>query len=444
MSAESAPEFSASGFRPLLELGAADRPMFWLRGLPVSRAGFAASVAALAERLPVARYAINVCENRFAFASAFAAAIARGQTNLLPASSSPAALAALRAKYPDSYVLWDDAVRDGVLVPRVPNGASLHAAPMIADTHPAAMVFTSGSSGEPQAHLKTWASIHHSGSIISTQLMAAFGHANVLATVPQQHMYGLETSIAVPLVSMHAVSIERPVFPEDIRSALAAMPAPRVLVTTPVHIRALLNAETRLPALAAIISATAPLSVDLAERAEIQFDAPVMEIYGSTETGSIASRRTLQGERWQLLDGVSLRSTECGSFVSIDNDAEINLQDILEIDGDGFRLIGRSSDMLKVGGKRASLADLTLKLQSIPGVIDAVVFQSEANDDTRVQRPIALVVAPGLSENEILAALAQLIDPVFLPRPLRKVAELPRNKVGKLPRHALQKLLVNA
>jgi len=430
--------------RPLLELGAPDRAMFWLRGLPVSRAGFAASVAALAERLPAARYAINVCENRFAFASAFAAAIVRGQTNLLPASSSPAALAALRAKYPDSYVLWDDAVRDGVLVPSVPNGASLHAAPMIADAHPAALVFTSGSTGEPQAHLKTWASIHHSGNIIATRLLDPFGHANVLATVPQQHMYGLETSVAVPLASMHAVSIERPVFPEDIRSALAAMPAPRVLVTTPVHIRALLNAETRLPALAAIISATAPLSSELAERAEIQFNAPVMEIYGSTETGSIASRRTLQGARWQLLDSVRLSSTERGSCVSIDNSPEIYLQDILEIDGEGFRLIGRSSDMLKVGGKRASLADLTLKLQSIPGVVDAIVIQADANDDARVQRPIALVVAPGLSENEILAALAQLIDPVFLPRPLRKVAALPRNKVGKLTRHALQKLLVNA
>ncbi|MDB5986537.1 MAG: hypothetical protein JWR16_1590 [Nevskia sp.] len=436
---------------PLLELvalghaGAADSPMFWLQGLPVSRAGFAASAAALAERLPNARYAINVCENRFAFATAFAAAIARGQTNLLPASSSPDALAALRSRYPDSYVLWDEAVRGGVLVPRKPNGAALHEVPLIDGAHPAALVFTSGSTGQPQAHLKTWQSIHHSGSTVAARLFAAYGHVNIVATVPQQHMYGLETSIAVPLAAAHAISVERPVFPEDVRRALAALPAPRVLVTTPVHIRALLGAATRLPALAAIISATAPLSSELAERAEIQFAAPVMEIYGSTETGSIASRRTLEGPHWRLLDGMQLDNADGVSRVCVIPGTEVvPLQDILEVDGDGFRLLGRSGDMVKVGGKRASLADLTFKLQSIAGVIDAVVFQPEANDHTLVQRPVALVVAPGLSENEILTALGRLIDPVFLPRPLRKVDQLPRNTVGKLPRQALQQLLVNA
>ena len=439
------PSFESASSWPLLELAAPDSPMFWLQGLPVSRGGFAASSAALAARLPSRRYAINVCENRFAFATAFAAAVARGQTNLLPASSSPEALAAVRASYPDSYVLWDEAIRDGVLVPRTPVDDALHKVPRIDGDHAAALVFTSGSTGQPQAHLKTWHSIHNSGRIIAERLFDALGHVHIVATVPQQHMYGLETSVAVPLSAHHSVGVERPVFPQDVRRALAALPAPRVLVTTPVHIRALLAAETRLPGLAAIISATAPLPPDLAERAEIAFDAPVLEIYGSTETGSIASRRTVEGARWRLLNQVHLDSSDGSSRVSLPGATEVvTLQDMLETDGDGFRLLGRSGDMVKVGGKRASLADLTLKLQSIPGVIDAVVFQPDADERTLVQRPGALVVAPTLSENDILAALARLIDPVFLPRPLRKVDALPRNTVGKLPKHALQQLLINA
>jgi acyl-coenzyme A synthetase/AMP-(fatty) acid ligase len=52
-------------------------------------------------------------------------------------------------------------------------------------------------------------------------------------------------------------------------------------------------------------------------------------------------------------------------------------------------------------------------------------------------RPAALVVAPDLAEAQILAALGTMVDPVFLPRPLVRVARLPRNTVGKLPQAAL-------
>jgi acyl-coenzyme A synthetase/AMP-(fatty) acid ligase len=125
--------------------------------------------------------------------------------------------------------------------------------------------------------------------------------------------------------------------------------------------------------------------------------------------------------------------------------AAVPLQDLLESDGAGFRLLGRASDMLKVAGKRASLSDLTQKLLSIPGVVDGIVFQPDPQDEAGVlQRPAALVVAPDLSESELLSALGKLVDPAFLPRPLRKIQGLPRNSVGKLPRSSLQRLLANA
>jgi acyl-coenzyme A synthetase/AMP-(fatty) acid ligase len=119
----------------------------------------------------------------------------------------------------------------------------------------------------------------------------------------------------------------------------------------------------------------------------------------------------------------------------------VPLSDRLETTEYGFRLLGRADDMLKVGGKRASLADLTHKLLSIEGVLDAVVFQPDTEGDV-VTRPAALVVAPSLKESQILLALSRLIDPVFLPRPLKRVAGLPRNAVGKLPRAALARLLI--
>ena len=88
------------------------------------------------------------------------------------------------------------------------------------------------------------------------------------------------------------------------------------------------------------------------------------------------------------------------------------------------------------GGKRSSLGELTRALLRIPGVQDAVVFVP-APVAGREVRPAALVVAPHLSAEQIRGALETMIDPVFLPRPLICLADLPRNAVGKLPRAAL-------
>ena len=52
-----------------------------------------------------------------------------------------------------------------------------------------------------------------------------------------------------------------------------------------------------------------------------------------------------------------------------------------------------------------------------------------------------MVVAPELSERQLLAALAQRLDPVFLPRPLVKVKALPRTETGKVTRDLLLALI---
>jgi acyl-coenzyme A synthetase/AMP-(fatty) acid ligase len=80
-------------------------------------------------------------------------------------------------------------------------------------------------------------------------------------------------------------------------------------------------------------------------------------------------------------------------------------------------------------------------LQAVPGVLDGVMFQLDATDAGGVRRIAALAVAPDIDEAAILRHLRRGIDPVFLPRPLKRVAALPRNDTGKLPRSALLKLL---
>ena len=90
----------------------------------------------------------------------------------------------------------------------------------------------------------------------------------------------------------------------------------------------------------------------------------------------------------------------------------------------------------------ARLATLTAQLNAIPGVVeDGAFFLRE--DSARA--PASTRLAPWWlrrpeQRRRLSSALRQRIDPVFLPRPLLLVEQLPRNATGKLPQQALQGL----
>ena len=123
--------------------------------------------------------------------------------------------------------------------------------------------YTSGSTGQPKTFPKRWRSVNGSNSRNAGEIRAAIGGNPqtvwLLATVPPQHMYGMELSILLPLSGDMAVHAGRPLFPADIASALAELPRPRVLVSTPVHLRAIVDSPQAFPEVDAIVSATAPL-----------------------------------------------------------------------------------------------------------------------------------------------------------------------------------------
>lgn len=421
----------------------------------IDTAQFIADVRAAAAMLPAGRHAINLCEDRYQFLVAFCAVASRGQINLLPPSRAPEVIVETLARYPESYCLGD--AQSCAMCEEPPHCHHLAAEHAPLDTMivppqlPAAQMvaigFTSGSSGQPKANPKSWRSFSASTlrnvALLRSCVAADAGTASIVATVPPQHMYGMELSVLLPLLGDFAVHTARPFFPAEIVQALLDAPAPRLLVTTPVHLRALLASNLPVPSLAAIISATAPLSAELAQAAETQIGAPVLEMFGSTETCVIAHRRTASDSEWNLVADVTLQPQPDGTQVDAPYfDAPVLLQDVVELlPRHRFALRGRNADLLEIAGKRASLGDLTRRLLAIPGVQDGIVFQLDENDAGGVRRIAALAVAPDLSEAQLLAALRRVVDPVFLPRPLRRVDALPRNETGKLPRSALLELL---
>jgi acyl-coenzyme A synthetase/AMP-(fatty) acid ligase len=430
---------------PLLQAGQRSRIVAWCAGAPVRADVFLAHVRQVHGLIPPGTCVVNLCEDRYHFLVAFCAIVLAGQANLLPPSRAPQPVAEIMLAHPDCHVLADGEVSrpiEGMI--RMP---ALHAAigalfeiPDIPAGQIAVIGYTSGSTGKPQANHKTWGSLHVSNAGNQRCLERVLGQPfHILATVPPQHMYGLEMSVLLPMLGTSSVHAGRPFFAADIAAELDTLPQPRVLVLTPVHLRALMAETVHLPALAAMVSATAPMPVELARAAEARFNAPLLEVFGSTETCVFASRRTAQEDAWTLYPGTHLHPQPDGTRVDAPQlDGPVTLADVVELSDDThFFLRGRNTDLLEIAGKRASLGDLNQRLCSIEGVEDGVMFQLDATDAMQVRRIAALFVAPRLSEAEVMAQLRQMLDPAFLPRPLRKVSVLPRNAAGKLPRSTL-------
>jgi acyl-coenzyme A synthetase/AMP-(fatty) acid ligase len=413
---------------------------------PVRVDEFLGEVRRLADLLPDRRCVVNLCADRYQFAVGLCAALLRRQVNLLPPNATPDLLKRLSLEYPSLYCLSDGTARpalqiDTFLYRQTGNTVSA-SVPHIPEEQVAVIGFTSGSTGQPTPHPRSWGALARSGLAEFEALgLAAYRNMSVLGTVPQQHSYGLESTVLMVMQGGLAMHAGRPFFPSDICAELEALPRPRGLVTTPVHLRVLLAEAIEPPAADFLLCATAPLSPQLAIEAETRFRAPLHEIYGCTEAGQIAARRPAQGQEWRTLPGVSLRADERGTWAKGHVGREVLLADVIELRNENtFVLHGRTADLVNIAGKRTSLAHLNFHLNSIEGVKDGAFVMPE-EDDGRVTRLTAFVVAPGLTSETVLSALRERIDPAFLPRPLCLVEALPRNETGKLPRRAVDELL---
>ena len=434
------------------DLGA---PFAWRDGQAISRHQYLADVRQLAALLPEAGAMLNLTSDRYRFAVGLGAAMLRGQSSLLPPNHTPDMIERLRGLFPMAYALIDHPSFEAAL-PSVHYPTDAVAAPAQSEVphinHEAlaVQVLTSGSTGAPVPHAKRWGLLTLSAQSEARRLAHFMGRSSLagvtlLATVPAQHMYGFESTVLLALLGGAAIETGRPFYPADIAAALANAPRPRMLVTTPFHLKSLLDSGVELPPIDLTLCATAPLSPQLAARAEAALSAPLVEIYGCTETGQVATRRTTQGAEWQAFDGL---------YITGDGDSAVaqgghvpqatTLADVLDVvSPTSFRLLGRSNDLINIAGKRSSLGHLNYHLNTIEGVRDGAFWLPPDDATDGVVRLIAFVVAPDLSPRElsqrVAAGMRQRVDAAFVPRRVVPVPELPRAPgTGKLPADAFR------
>jgi len=435
--------------------GDVDRPLFLSDSGVVSGAAFFAHVKAVAKKLPDAAYAINFCANRFDFAVALFAALLRGQTTVLLPGHQPAMLQAVRQRFTDAYVIGVSDPEDNPFgfadinaTAFDPNAAAN--APEVPAAQTAVVVFTSGTTGDSKPLFKSVACLYEGARINAGAFDQYFGDAckSVVATVPPWHMYGLEWSVMLPMVKALSSFSGPTLFPENVTAAIAIAGSEHCLISTPHHLRALVRAVADVSVIDNVVSATAPLGEDLARRLADNVSGDLLEVYGCSEAGSVAARRFMAGAdsspTFDFFPAFSA-ATDGDSTVlrAVHVPEEVVLADVLQFDEDeGFRIVGRDSDLIKVAGKRASLAALNAVLLSLDFVEDGSFYSF--GDDLRLSVVVVLKEGRQLGPRDITSALNGLIEPAFLPRRVRIVDELPRNETGKLQRRKLESIVVSS
>lgn len=429
-----------------------DDPIAYRRGSIITVAQYLADVNHCADKLPDAQHVLLACQDRYAFAVGFGAALMRRQICLLPSTHTDELIAKLAITYQHTYCLTDE-VDCSIKLPLTHISAWLdQAQPLTELVVPhfpleqiAALVFTSGSTGLPVAHSKSWGklvvNVKSEGKRLGVVPSSGY---TIIGTVPPQHMYGFESTVLIAMQNASAFESSKPFYPADIERVVSQTPRPRALITTPFHLRTLIS-ELQTPLrIDLLVCATAPLAVSLAVVAEQKITDQLLEIYGSTETGQLATRRTSETYDWTPFDGIQISQNGNKFFASGDQiEGSVEINDKLELKTDSFILHGRTVDMVNVAGKSTTLGYLNHQLLSITNVEDGVFFVQNDKDDGlgSTKRLAAVVVAPLHTLESLKLELKKRIAPAFFPRPLKFVDSMPRNATGKLPHAELLKMI---
>ncbi len=305
-------------------------------------------------------------------------------------------------------------------------------------------IFTSGSTGIRKRIAKTLAQFEHEVVMLERHWGPGLGDNPVYATVSQQHVYGLTFRLLWPLIAGRPFSAITHEMWEDV---LGSLRPGAILISSPTHLSRLQNLEplpkSRQPAL--VFTAGAPLPAAAAEQTRAILGVLPTEIYGSTETGALATRQqTAVRVPWQALTGVETNVSEDGRLrvraPSVDPHAWTQTEDMVEFEGPGrFALLGRADRVVKVEGKRVSLTEIETLLCASELVADASAIMFPG--DVPVLAAAVVLTAAGRAEFEqrgafrmsrlLRRALSVHLDGTALPRRWRFVEAIAQGPMGK-------------
>ena len=279
--------------------------------------------------------------------------------------------------------------------------------------------------------------------------------------IPLSHSYGFSNLVTPLLVRGVPMALSRDRMPRAVLDDLARTGA-TVFPGMPVFYQAFCEMENAppLPKLRLCISAGAPLPLEVARKFREKFQRSIHSFYGSSECGGICYDREakleepgfvgapMDGVKIEMLEPnvsasrIRIQSAAAGDGYFPEPDVEklgdgfFTPDDLLSPSGDGFRIVGRVSDVINVAGKKVNPAEVEAELLRFDGVRAAVVFGRESV--LRNEEVAACVAASGsVREAELLEFCRQRLSGWQVPKRIFFVEEIPVNERGKISRREL-------
>lgn len=279
--------------------------------------------------------------------------------------------------------------------------------------------------------------------------------------IPVSHSYGLSNLITPLLVRGVPLVLSRDRMPRAVLDDLARTQA-TVFPGMPVFYQAFCEMPDvpKLPALRLCISAGAPLPLGIAQKFRDRFGLAIHSFYGSSECGGICYDRdtalaqqgyvgeAMSGVQLELLDRnaqatrIRVHTSAAGDGYFPEPDPEklghgwFAPDDLLSASGGGFRIVGRTSDLINVAGKKVNPAEVEATLLGFGGLREAAVFGLKST--LRNEEVAACVVAEsGVREADVLEFCRQRLSGWQVPKRIFFLAEMPVSERGKISRRAL-------
>ena len=375
----------------------------------------------------------------------------------------------------DAHVLTLDA-NGGELMDRAAGAADTFATVESAPSDLAAILYTSGTTGRSKGAMLS----HRNLASNALALVDAWGFTGddvLLHALPIYHVHGLFVAVHCTLLAgARMLWLSR----FDAREVAELLPMATVMMGVPTYYTRLLGepafTRERAVRLRLFVSGSAPLLPETFDAFKARTGHAILERYGMTETGMIASN-PLDGPRvagtvGRPLHGVEVRIVAEGEtrgagvvgnvevrgpnvFAGYWNlpektredftdDGWFRTGDVGELLADGeaagfLRLVGRAKDLIITGGLNVYPKEVEDRLDRLPGVAEsAVIGVPDADFGESVVAVVVPRASATLSERDIVQALRGEIASFKIPKRVFVVDELPRNAMGKVQKNVLR------
>lgn len=252
--------------------------------------------------------------------------------------------------------------------------------------HPGLVLFSSGSTGTSKATVHDFCNLldkfttpRHSLRVLAFLLFDHIGGLNTLlyslanggclVTVPNR-----EPQTVLTAIDQHQVEL---------------------LPTSPTFLNLMLLSETyhrfSLKSLKIISYGTEPMLESTLKRLHALFPhVRLLQTYGLSEVGILRSQSKDSDSLWMRIGGegyqtrvvdgilhIKTRSAMLGYLNApspFTEDGWFNTQDLVEVDGDYFKIKGRQSEMINVGGQKVYPAEVESVIQELPEVREVTIY----------------------------------------------------------------------